>query len=154
VLDEGPSPSLKELVLDLSISVKAFRSILSGVRSPIIERIGVTTTLVEERSSVWVSAEWDECLVELSKDGNGGLFFAGFESLTQLLLPCDGVSPKTLVSHRPLRFLLAMLFFDIHIHSEPIPLSPGTCARPSTSLLQLIRFCQRRTDCCRRVKVC
>lgn len=112
MLTEGPSPSLKELVLDLSICVKAFRTILSGVRSPIIERIGVTTTLIdeEERSSGWVSAEWDEYLVELSKDANGGLFFAGFESLTQLLLPCDGISPETLVSYRPLRVLPAMLF--------------------------------------------
>jgi hypothetical protein len=102
---------LKELVLDLSISVKAFRSILYGVRSPIIERIGVTTSFEEEeRSSSWISAEFDEFLVELSKNGGDGLFFAGFESLTELLLPCDGVSPETLVSHGALKLPPAVLF--------------------------------------------
>ncbi|KAF7369220.1 hypothetical protein MVEN_00249600 [Mycena venus] len=97
--EDGPSQSLKELVLDLSINVEHFGPIFRGIRSPIIERIGVIA-LEEEQ---WVSSEFDQYLAKISEDDS--LFFAGFESLTELLLPCDGISPETLVC-RSIFFLL------------------------------------------------
>jgi hypothetical protein len=35
----------------------------------------------------WISSEFDEFLAEISRDG--GLFFASFDSLKDLMLPCD-----------------------------------------------------------------
>ncbi|KAF7370283.1 hypothetical protein MSAN_00659600 [Mycena sanguinolenta] len=102
----GPSPSLKEFVLDFFISVKIFRGILYGIRSPVIERVAFTG--FDEKH--WIPAEFDEFIAEISKDG--GLFFSSFQSLTELLLPCDGILPETLnlfpslLAHAPtLRYL-------------------------------------------------
>ncbi|KAK7052114.1 hypothetical protein R3P38DRAFT_2858637 [Favolaschia claudopus] len=85
-----PSESLTEFVLDLSICVESFGVILSGIRSPILERIGV----IAADDGSWIPSEFDQFLTRLTD--NGGLFFAGFESLEELILPCDGVSPETL----------------------------------------------------------
>ncbi|KAJ6456102.1 hypothetical protein C8R45DRAFT_1082232 [Mycena sanguinolenta] len=86
----GPSPSLKEFVLHFSINVRIFRGIFFGIRSLVVERVAFT----EFDEKHWIPAEFDEFLVEISQDG--GLFFSSFESLTELLLPCDGISPETL----------------------------------------------------------
>ncbi|KAF8217906.1 hypothetical protein K438DRAFT_1952770 [Mycena galopus ATCC 62051] len=96
VRDSQPSPSLKEWVMTMSIGVEQFRHILRGICSPVIERIGVTPSETEH----WIPDEFDDYLVKLSRDG--GLFFASFEALTDLALPCDGISPKTLELLPPL----------------------------------------------------
>ncbi|KAK7023133.1 hypothetical protein R3P38DRAFT_2532504 [Favolaschia claudopus] len=86
-----PSESLTEFVLDLSICVKSFGVILSGIRSPILERIGV----IAAEDGCWIPSEFDEFLVQITDAG--GAFVDGFESLEELVLPCDGISPDTLV---------------------------------------------------------
>ncbi|KAK7023147.1 hypothetical protein R3P38DRAFT_3195099 [Favolaschia claudopus] len=85
---EEPSESLTEVFLDLAICAESFGVILWGFRSPIIERMGV----IAADDGCWISGEFDQLLARIK---NGALFFAGFESLEELVLPCDGISPET-----------------------------------------------------------
>ncbi|KAF7345397.1 hypothetical protein MVEN_01557700 [Mycena venus] len=117
---EAPPASLKEFVLDLSISVGLFRPILFGVRSPVIERIGVIASVEENR---WIPSEFDELLIEISQEDEG-TFFAGFQSLTELLLPGHCTSPETLnlfpslLAHAP---VLQHLYFGATNSNADLP---------------------------------
>ncbi|KAK7023140.1 hypothetical protein R3P38DRAFT_3356945 [Favolaschia claudopus] len=86
---DEPSETLTEIFLELSIDVYSFSVFLTGIRSAILERVGVVAL-----GGVWIPSKFDEFLVELTH--TGGLFFDGFESLEELVLPCDGISPETL----------------------------------------------------------
>ncbi|KAK7023146.1 hypothetical protein R3P38DRAFT_2957765 [Favolaschia claudopus] len=87
---DEPSETLTEIFLQLSIGVYTLGVFLSGIRSSILERVGV----VALEDGIWVPSEFDDFLVEVTD--TGGLFFEGFESLQELVLPCDGMSQATL----------------------------------------------------------
>ncbi|KAK7052113.1 hypothetical protein R3P38DRAFT_1636520 [Favolaschia claudopus] len=93
---DEPSETLTEIFLELSIGVYTLGVFLSGIRSPILERVGV----VALEDGIWVPSEFDEFLVEVTD--TGGLFFEGFESLQELVLPCDGMSQTALSLLPPL----------------------------------------------------
>ncbi|KAJ7174581.1 hypothetical protein C8R46DRAFT_1081279, partial [Mycena filopes] len=86
--EDYPPTSLKEWFLDLSLTVGAFRVILSHLRTPVIERLGFRAAIEAD----WLPADFDAYLVSLAPDDS--TFFAGFQSLTELLLPCDGLSAR------------------------------------------------------------
>jgi hypothetical protein len=56
------SASLKEFVLNLSMSVDQYRLLLPAIRSPIMEKLGVILTEEE----FWDSQKFNEFLLELS----------------------------------------------------------------------------------------
>ncbi|KAJ7174590.1 hypothetical protein C8R46DRAFT_1081344, partial [Mycena filopes] len=88
--EDYPPTALKEWFLDLSLTVVAFRVILSHLRTPVIERLGFRGAIEAD----WLPADFEAYLVSLAPDDS--TFFAGFESLTELLLPCDGLSVRSL----------------------------------------------------------
>ncbi|KAJ7166028.1 hypothetical protein C8R46DRAFT_1275546 [Mycena filopes] len=65
-------------------------AVLSHLRTPVIERLGFRGAIEAD----WLPADFDAYLVSLAPDDS--TFFAGFKSLTELLLPCDGLSARSL----------------------------------------------------------
>ncbi|KAK7059592.1 hypothetical protein R3P38DRAFT_2836736 [Favolaschia claudopus] len=98
----SPSSSLKEWAMSLSMNVEQYGHILRGLRSPVLERLGITPTAETED---WDPCEFSDYLVKLNRDDK--LFFAAFKSLSDLSLPCDGISSQVLnilpsfLSHAP-----------------------------------------------------
>ncbi|KAK7046816.1 hypothetical protein R3P38DRAFT_2875929 [Favolaschia claudopus] len=97
----NPSSSLKEWAMSLSMNVEQYGHILRGLRSPVLERLGITPTETED----WDPSEFSDYLIKLNRDNKH--FFAAFKSLSDLSLPCDGISPQVLnilpsfLSHAP-----------------------------------------------------
>ncbi|KAJ7677944.1 hypothetical protein DFH06DRAFT_1121499 [Mycena polygramma] len=111
---EDPPENLKDLVISLNFDVDMYRRMLYAMRGPTIERIAMVLACKKN----WADAEFDELLLEIKNDAQGNaqlLFFAKFESLCELFLPCGSLStPSTdllvdLLSHAP---ALRHLFFD------------------------------------------
>ncbi|KAJ7221844.1 hypothetical protein B0H12DRAFT_301536 [Mycena haematopus] len=67
VRDSAPSPTLKQWVTTLSLGVDQFRHILRGIRSPTIQRIGITPSEAEH----WLPHEFDAYLARLAPRRRG-----------------------------------------------------------------------------------
>ncbi|KAJ6486618.1 hypothetical protein C8R45DRAFT_930256 [Mycena sanguinolenta] len=88
----------------------------------------------ENEDEHWRPSEFDSYLLKLSRKDEGR-FFAGFESLTDLVLPCDGVSARaltllpTLLAHAP---ALQHLWFATPSASSLASLSTSASSTSST----------------------
>ncbi|KAJ7489146.1 hypothetical protein FB451DRAFT_1223867 [Mycena latifolia] len=112
--DESSEPpaALKDLCVTLSMDVGEFGKILRAVSGPIIQRLAI---MIPDKSR-WVPSELQTLLEEFQEGAFAQIgFFARFETLHELGLPFDGLSPElmdillALLPHAP---MLQHLTFD------------------------------------------
>ncbi|KAJ7176806.1 hypothetical protein C8R46DRAFT_1213382 [Mycena filopes] len=132
--DDEPPAHLKAFSAHIALSVEQYKQIICGIRRPVIERLAV----IFSQHDAWVTSEFDDLLRELTNTGEGISYFAGFVSLVEYWVPCDGVSVPTmnllldLLSHAP---RLKHLFFNPA--DKPVEL-PDAARRYAESITTLV----------------
>ncbi|KAJ7176801.1 hypothetical protein C8R46DRAFT_1077357 [Mycena filopes] len=141
--DDPPPARLKVFSAQIALSVEQYRQIIRGIGRPAVEQFAVLFS----QEDVWVASVFDELLRELKNADGGVPFFAGFASLAEYWIPCDGVSVPTmdllldLLSHAP---QLKHLFFNTASDLGELPDAARKYAQSITTLVS-ISWCNQAT---------
>ncbi|KAJ7176815.1 hypothetical protein C8R46DRAFT_1213390 [Mycena filopes] len=130
--DEPPPARLKVFSTHMPLSVEHYAKIIRGIQRPVIERFAV----IFSEQDVWTASKFDQLLRDLENADEGPAFFAGFTSLQEYWVPCDGVSDLLLdlLAHAP---QLKHLFFNPADNPTTLPDAARKYGKSITTLVSI-----------------